>query len=148
MDRVPDRKKLRRDYLRKKRLISVGLGTGFTASAMLAIWGILSVRRAVTTYPGSLLHDPLALIAVCFMALVWLCCSGIFGYATVRIRKVVPELAYVPPVTTENLPAEEVLVRGSEEPPVAQREVLLRASTGVDTPKEQLLRIASEDDNG
>jgi hypothetical protein len=48
---------------------------------------------------------------------------------------------YVPPVTASTLPAEEILVRATEEPPVAQSEVLLRAAQGQETPKEELLRV-------
>ncbi len=52
---------------------------------------------------------------------------------------------YVPPVTPDTLPADEILVRGSEEPPVAQSEVLLRAAhRGKETPKEEWLRVAEK----
>ncbi len=38
----------------------------------------------------------------------------------------------------------EILVRGAEAPPVAQSEVLLRAAQGLETPKEELLRVVEE----
>jgi len=44
------------------------------------------------------------------------------------------------------LPLQETLVRGSEEPPVAQSDILLRASlTEPETPPEQLLRPTVEE---
>jgi hypothetical protein len=49
-------------------------------------------------------------------------------------------LPYIPPVTPDTLPAEEMLVRGSEEPQ-AGSETLVRPSTATrETPAEQLLR--------
>jgi hypothetical protein len=51
-------------------------------------------------------------------------------------------LPYIPPVTPDTLPPDEILVRGSEEPPVAQSEVLLRAAKATqEAAKEELLRI-------
>jgi len=40
-----------------------------------------------------------------------------------------------------DLPADEILVRGSQEPPIVQSEVLLRATQQQETPKEELLRV-------
>ena len=54
------------------------------------------------------------------------------------------KLRYVPPVTADTLPANEILIRSSEEPPVAQSEVLMRAAQGQETPKEELVRMAKE----
>ena len=55
----------------------------------------------------------------------------------------------VSPITDHNahlLPQQETLVRGSEEPPVAQSDILLRAATsGQETPPEQLLRPTTEE---
>jgi hypothetical protein len=59
--------------------------------------------------------------------------------------ELVKSLTYVPPVTAETLPAEEILVRGSEEPPGVQSEVLLRGALGHETPQEELLRVVRVD---
>src|SRR5579871_4336550 len=49
---------------------------------------------------------------------------------------------YFPPLTPDEIPADEmILVRGSEEPPVAPSEVLLRAAKEQETSKEELLRV-------
>ncbi len=59
--------------------------------------------------------------------------------------KAIDEIAripYVPPVIADNLPAEIILVRGSEEPSVGQSDVLLRAAQQVqETAKEELSRV-------
>ncbi len=52
------------------------------------------------------------------------------------------QIPYVPPVTPDTLPADEILVRGSKEPPIAQSAVLLRAAKEQETPKKELLRIS------
>lgn len=52
------------------------------------------------------------------------------------------KIPVVPPVNIATLPAEEVLVRGSEAPSFAQSEVLLRATQAAETPQEELLRAA------
>ena len=51
-------------------------------------------------------------------------------------------LPYVPPVAEQlaNLPADEVLLRGSDQPSAAPDELLRAAHEGTDTPADQLLR--------
>jgi hypothetical protein len=58
-----------------------------------------------------------------------------------QARKARAALSYVPPVPPDTFPAEEVLVRGAEEPQ-AESETLVRAAmpTTEETPAEQLLR--------
>lgn len=52
-------------------------------------------------------------------------------------------LVYIPPVTPDTLPSEEVLVRGSEQPYQAQSEMLVRPATQEqESPAGQLLRVS------
>jgi hypothetical protein len=60
------------------------------------------------------------------------------------MRRELHAIPYVPPVTPDTLPADEILVRGSEEPVAVQSEVLLRSAQGQDTPKEELLKVVGE----
>jgi hypothetical protein len=60
----------------------------------------------------------------------------------VEAGKEAAKLPYVPPVTPDILPAEEILVRAADVPPVAQSTILLRAAQGQETPKEELLRVS------
>jgi hypothetical protein len=58
-------------------------------------------------------------------------------------------IPYVQPVTINTLPAEEVLVRGSEEPIQEQSTSLLRAAGERDEfPVEELLRASTLEGNG
>ena len=57
-------------------------------------------------------------------------------------------VSYIPPVTPDTLPADEILVRGSAVPRVTQSEVLLRAAKESETPKEDLLRLTIGGDAG
>ena len=154
MNQVLDRKKLRREYLRKKG----------TAHIQEAIGGMLVIVASITCpvfvfmalslegwclygrwvwqsdMPG-LTIESLKCIGISLIS--WAVCK----YADRIAQKGhdrVAHIAYIPPVTPDTLPADEILVRGSEEPPVAQNDVLLRAATGQETPKEELLRVAQE----
>ena len=64
-----------------------------------------------------------------------------FGHSLfTKARKIEP-VALIRQHNTGHLPEVETLVRGSEEPPVAQSDILLRAATSAkETPPEQLLR--------
>lgn len=66
---------------------------------------------------------------------------------TGRIAREYQELPAVEPVTSRNanrLPAEEILVRASQEPTLEQQHMLLRAASATEeTPSEQLLRPSS-----
>jgi len=57
------------------------------------------------------------------------------------------QLPYFPPVTADTLPAEEVLVRGSEEPAQEQGKVLLRCTDGSTGIGEQELLRSSRGQN-
>jgi len=54
------------------------------------------------------------------------------------------KLPFVPPVTADTLPAEEVLVRGSEEPAQEQSKILLRGTNGSGGTREQELLRSSQ----
>jgi hypothetical protein len=52
-------------------------------------------------------------------------------------------IPYVPPVTPNTLPADEILVRSSTLSEVPQSEILLRATHATqETPPEELLRVS------
>jgi hypothetical protein len=73
------------------------------------------------------------------------CCVVIFIVCIVMIVsgdviKQTTDLHYAPPITPDTLPADEILVRGSDEPSVVQSQVLLRAAKEQTRQDEQLLR--------
>ena len=70
-------------------------------------------------------------------------CMGVVYFAILLnyYHKNIKHIPYVPPVTSDTLPAEEVLVRGSEEPTQEQSKVLLRGTEcSMGTGEQELLR--------
>jgi hypothetical protein len=92
--------------------------------------------------------------------LLWVFMVGVYTPATIYnwrfLRKTAKSIPVVLPLTPDMLPAEEVLVRGSQEPSVLQSEILLRAATGFETPTchhlgrapAEILVRSSEDPSG
>jgi hypothetical protein len=151
MKQVPDRIKLRREYLRKK----AGAYVAGTASGILIIPSlILTVLCVIGALAVVVLNVmPLSRFGIPELAAlcVFIGSATVFGAFTweawdkLKAAQKAARLTYVPPVTPDALPADEILVRSSEEPPVAQSEVLLRAAQrGQETPKEELLRVSQE----
>jgi hypothetical protein len=158
MSKVPDRKKLRREYLRQKRAAYVRLvGTvsactvGSVAFLLLSVGALLLLLTLVFD-DGHGRYEPYPLsVALGWTAPFWLTAivSGIVGRIMWRKamghRQTLTRLSYVPPVTSDTLAANEILVRAAEKP-VAQSEVLLRAAQQAnETPKEELLRVAAKE---
>jgi hypothetical protein len=132
---MPDRKRLRQEYLRKKG----------KAYAMLVAWLIGLVAIVVMMYFSYLgMHHRsgwFAVLGILFYArIIWK------GWRAVDRSHKEMRLAYIPPVTPDTLPVEEILVRGSEEPPVVTSAILLRAANGQETAKEELLRITDHEE--
>jgi|SRR5579871_247741 len=200
MKRLPDRKKLRREYLRKKGgayALATLCGVCFLPVAASAIGcsaaAIVALQRAVTDSRSLSLADQTLSRQVsacqaqtpdinelsrrseseCYgdafrehdqasarlrdredretrqastlvvLALgAWSCTLGLRSGMR-RARRAARRL-YGLPVSALTLLADEILVRGSEEPPVVQSEVLLRAAQEQETPKEELLRVSQE----
>jgi hypothetical protein len=129
MKQVPDRKKLRREYLRRKA-IAYGIGGLVPVlSLIFGLWLYHSDLNAITRHGF--------LFCVLLVYFVWI--------AVKVSREAIKGVPYVPPIVTGTLPADEILVRGSDQPPVAQSEVLVRAANEQETPKEELLRVSQED---
>jgi hypothetical protein len=151
--RAPDRKKLRREYLQRKGqeyAITGVLGTtmipalmGFTVCVLMPFYAwSLSVGSGY----GEL--DPTLFIflvilgvsgSIYFGRMLWLCWRG--AKQSIQTAR---GLDYVPPVTPDAFPADEILVRGAEEPLVQQSEVLLRAAKEREASTEELLRASLE----
>ena len=141
MKQVPDRKKLRREYLKKKRNAAFALSALNILAVLSGMGAILCWAMVIWFYwsGGRALAVALGVIMFSFM----------FMLAIVRglrkgVRRISSNIPYVPPFTPDTLPADEILVRGSEEPPTAQREVLLRAAKAVETSEDELLRVTND----
>jgi hypothetical protein len=109
------------------------------ATAALLVSTIVGVIRNPSTFPQTIGM----LIGICSIS----CLPTLFAYALgmgIAGASKAACVPYVPPVTAATLPADEILVRGAEAPPVAQSNVLLRAAHGLETPNEELLRVVEE----
>jgi hypothetical protein len=142
--RVPDRKQLRREYLKQKG----GAVANITVSGLL----LLPVSVALLLFLTMIFvfafspSEPIGerVVLSCFaIALAGLAGAGVsICVRDIReTKRKARQLIYVPPVTPDTLPAEEILIRGSQEPPVAQSEVLLRAAKETEAPLEELLHV-------
>ena len=149
MRRVPDRKKQRSDYVRKK-------AEAYTSGALC--WLLLFVTLSITIVCAGV-------AAFIFVKLLWrgdlaeemrshveealagaVISAPLAGFCSWHLWKGIKDandraqLPYVPPVTASTLPADAVLVRGAAEP-TAPNETLLRATMQGDQSKpEELLR--------
>jgi hypothetical protein len=132
MKPVPDRKKLRREYLRKKWQTYAPVRYRI---AILVTFLAIEGYRAVWVHRSSVLLSLLPLFAVVLAGVLW---SIITTVKTARQQAAL--IPVVPPVTPSTLPAEEILVRGATEPS-APNETLLRATVkGEETKAQELLR--------
>jgi hypothetical protein len=123
---------MRREYLWKK---GRGYGLSILSGILLIPFLVLTALYAVLT----ITEHPFGCIFMAFFAWCTRCC-----WLGIKDSMKEADLPYVPPVTVNTLPAEEVLVRASVEPPMTQNEVLLRAAQRQETAKEELLRVAEE----
>ena len=135
MSKMPDRKSLRREYLRQKGEV---YGEGaiyavlFVPALLIAVFAVVC---GVTGLGGG---------NNIFTGLIGVAMFGsISAYCWLQMRDArrrTDAVPYAPPIQPDTLPAEEILVRAADEPPVVQSEVLLRAAQEHETPKEELLR--------
>src|SRR5579859_5815758 len=125
MNRVPDRKQLRREYLRKKGKVWLRLSilTALRGSPLVVgfVFALHSLLRNASS--SDVIVIDFALTSLLLIGTVLLLTAGIRQ----DFRHDFAILPYVPPITPSTLPPEEVLVRSAQEPP-APNETLLRAA--------------------
>jgi hypothetical protein len=147
MKRAPDRKRLRRDYVTGRLRGALIETAGYCLFHLALVFALIATDMLVVSLVGAyermahwFLFAFLATVVTAGLsALTFWCSSRLHGAGVTLLHA-----PYVPPVTLENLPVAEVLVRSSEQPPTAQSDVLLRAANGQETLKEELLRVTAE----
>jgi hypothetical protein len=140
MKQVPDHKKLRREYLDKRREAISAIRTFLIAAC--ACVGMICFFVSTLKYDNSSNTRGAAIVLVFILVggmVMHIRCARHY----MKELKEVDRQYYVPP-TDKHAPA-EILLRGSEEPPVEQSEVLLRAAQEHETAKEELLRAIRKD---
>jgi hypothetical protein len=140
MNPVPDRKRLRREYLRKK---GIGYAHATFYGALAAPCAFAVMLLLITTWTYLPRARPIGLIVLaCLIGLAGLCICWL-GRSARQARQKARRVPYVPPVTPSTLPTEEILVRGAAEPS-AQGATLLRAGVkDEETKGEELLRSST-----
>jgi Trk-type K+ transport system membrane component len=141
VNEMSDRRKRKQAFLRQKRFRSMRVAAA--AAEMIAVGvmaGIVTARNFINPdddkYDRSFLVWMTILTLVPFLVVA--CCMW-------RLLKLAEhEAARLPQEIASTLPADEILVRGADEPAVAQSEVLLRAAEERKTAKDELLRMSRE----
>lgn len=139
MSQREDRVKRRQEYLKKK-------GEAYTLITMMLF---LSLPFAVIAF--SLLLIPFFFHPKSLDA--WIPLATLFAYAGGALwfllsiarheHQEARQLPYVPPVTADSLPQEEILLRGAQPPPQEQGKLLLRGATDrKEISSQELLRIS------
>jgi hypothetical protein len=147
MKSVTERKRLRREYLWKRARSGAWEAIGFLLFLPLMLlatsFGIITLFLVAWCVLGvgndCMLWIMLATLVSAGLTLVFGWGACISDKIMIRANSA-GRIPYIPPVTPDTFPADEILVRGAEEPSDAQSEALLRAAAGQETPKEELVR--------
>ncbi|HZT43957.1 MAG TPA: hypothetical protein VFA07_17455 [Chthonomonadaceae bacterium] len=139
MGSTQKRIKKRREYLTKKAWAYTKLSVSavfvlyFAFTAVLVLLSMLHFSHKMSFF-----FKCLALFDLVFMGIfIWWCARSVAHL----VRQDIKQLPYVPPVTANTLPIEEVLVRGSEETAQELGKVLLRGTdSSAGTGEQELLR--------
>ncbi|HLK59999.1 MAG TPA: hypothetical protein VKU00_25795 [Chthonomonadaceae bacterium] len=119
----------RRQYVKKK-----------ISSYVLVVVSFLLGGAVLTGFSHFSYRGPIGPLLAVISAVLWSAAVAYVRYS-VKTARQVSNLPYVPPVTAENLPVEEVLMRGSAEPAAEQSKVLLRGTqSSEEITENELLR--------
>jgi|SRR5579884_273968 len=144
MSNTQERIQKRREYLKRKgrAYTKASLATFFTMPCVfMGLVFMLAAINLFTAFRGIERTDMQAGVLCIVLCLLFWVASFRLGYLARQAHRTAKQLPYVPPVTADTLPAEEVLVRGSEQPSQEQGKVLLRGTGGsVGTGEQELLR--------
>ena len=140
MSPLPDRQKQRREYLRKKR---VGRALSSTGATIFASAVVVSGALIVVAILTLIVDHDVATAALYLMAAIALMGAvSKFSADVMKKGNDLSDVSYVPPITPDHLPAEEVLVRGATEPSAPAETLLRAAESNEETGPDQLLRVA------
>lgn len=141
MNKMQEQKKQRRQYLLKKGAVYISMKMAGFLMVLCAIEALMELIPALQIFSPIRRLDGIVYLV---LALMFGGAYLLFARAKRWADKTLLQIPYVPPVTADNLPAAEVLVRGSEEPTGA---VLLRGTDGsADAGEQELLRSSQRQD--
>jgi len=151
MSNTQERIRKRREYLKKKRAAYTEFGIAYLLVIPCVVFEVILVCAFVISMLDYFTKQPSEAPmasqviggAAAMLLFGWM--TWILARAARRAEKRAVQLPYVPPVTADTLPAEEVLVRGSEQPIQEQGKVLLRGTqSSQELAAEKLLRGSQE----
>jgi hypothetical protein len=131
MDKVSNWKRLRREYLWQK----------VEAYGYVALFIGLIAGTTVCMVNDAILFSQQGYLSYIVLAALLGLGAMIHVNSIRKVGRMLKDLPYVPPVVAEALPAEEVLVRSSDEPPHMSCETLLRPAGGQEAKTGDLLHI-------
>jgi hypothetical protein len=148
MNPVPDRKRLRRAYLRRKGAAYARIAVGLTTLMLMILTFSAVVNYVCYVIGGEPVRSYLTYLHWVYIGLPFMCAMILLVWRSVATMlkgvESVMSLPHLRSVTPSTLPAEEILVRGATEPS-ARNETLLRAGVkGEETKVEELLRISRQ----
>lgn len=144
MNPVPDRKKLRREYLNRRVMYHGMAASAWIWVLMATLFGVMSLVIAAVGLAYRSWPSLWPLFVQSFGGFIGaLVIVGIAMRGRKKMLAILQTTDYVPPVTPSTLPAEEILVRGTTEP-FGPSETLLRASVkGKEANAEAMLRVVA-----
>ena len=143
MSRIQDRKKQRREYLRKK-------GVAYTKMSLTTLLMLSCAYCAFFSFIALLVFGYQWQAFVLSASLSVIFAGGCWrSVRAVRLaHRTAKQLPYVPPVISATLPAEEVLLRGSDALTQEQSQVLLRGTQNTEEADGQELLRSSQEQAG
>lgn len=140
MGNTHERIKQRREYVKRKVMAYVLMTLSILVAIPCALLAVILFLLAVAS-----VFEGIPWVEIFWPALKLGELALRFSESAQKAHGEAKQLPYIPPVTADSLPAEEVLLRGAEKPPQEQSRTLLRAADGsAATPEQELLRASRQ----
>jgi hypothetical protein len=140
-DKLKEAEKKRHEYLRKT--VQNGLGMMVGGGVVMCGFGMALFMILATGNIGFSVARTVCFSAFALAGIGFSIYGGRMVALSVRVAQAIP---YVPPVAKQiaTLSADEVLVRGSDQPAITPEELLIAADARMETASEELLRAGQE----
>lgn len=140
---------MRREYVAQTAGAHIRMMLGVGMMIVCGILGLLNLFVTLVLLIGILVPSVRGLIAISlYSTMIFVCLSAFGCYIAMSADRKLSSVPYVPPVSEQlaALPAEEILLRGSQASPASPQE-LLRPAGKQETPAEELLRAGYDEHN-
>lgn len=149
MSRIQDRKKQRSEYLRKKGMAYMMASLAGLLTLLFSMVALLTLGFAVSAFFWPMAFDDgVARVYVYVLCGLLVLCFGWASFLLARsarkAHQAASQLPYVPLITTDSLPSEEVLLRCSGATAQEQSQILLRSTHNTEAADGQELLRSSQ----